>query len=37
MMQRWPRVQGPRQEAASVSFSMVALMVENLGGMPLAQ
>jgi hypothetical protein len=36
-MQRWPRFQGPRQQGPSLSFSMVALMVEYLGGMPLAK
>jgi hypothetical protein len=36
-MQRWPRFHGPRQEAPSVSRSMVALMVDYFGGTPFAK
>src|SRR6185437_551863 len=34
---RWPRFQGPRYEAAVSTVSIRALMVEYLGGSPLAK
>jgi hypothetical protein len=37
MTQRWLRLQGPRQAGAVSSFSMLALIVEYLGGSPFAQ